>query len=293
MKIQFIFIGKLLFLLTLSFEVQSKNRLNVLTSTMNLKSITEKIGGNKIQLESITRGSQDPHFLSAKPSYMLKVSKADLLIFVGMGLEAGWLSSIVKGARNLQIREGQIGYLDASQFITPLSVPKGKVDRFFGDVHPFGNPHFLLDPLRAVQVSKGISQRLSLLDPKNEAYYIENQKKFEKSIKEKMKIWSKRIKDSSVTKIVTYHNSFEYFLDQFQLNLVGLIEEKSGIPPSAKHVLKLIKKMKASQCSCILMSSFYNNKRIMNINDAIPVHIETTAIEVMALKKLKNYVFVI
>ena len=293
MKISFIFIKTLLFLLFLSLEVQSKEKLNILTSTTNLKSITESVGGDKIQLESITRGPQDPHFVSAKPSYMIKARKTDLLIFTGMDLEVGWLPNIVKGARNFQIQKGQVGYLDASQFITALSVPKGKVDRFFGDIHPFGNPHFLLDPLNAIQVSKGISQRLSLLDPKNKNYYMENQKQFEKSIKEKIKNWRKRVKDSGVTKVVTYHNNFEYFLNQFQLNLVGLVEEKSGIPPPVKHILKLIKKMKDSQCSCILMSSFYNNKRIKKISTAIPIHIETVAIEVMALKQVKDYVLVI
>lgn len=290
---KFVFIGKILLLLFLPLEVQAEEKLNVLTSTMNLKSITESIGGGKIQLESITRGPQDPHFLSAKPSYMLKVRRANLLVFAGMDLEVGWLPGIVKGARNLKIRKGQAGYLDTSQFVEALSVPKGKVDRFFGDVHPFGNPHFLLDPLRAIQVSKGVSQRLSLLDPKNKSYYMENQKQFENSIKEKTKAWRKRIKDSGITKVVTYHDSFEYFLDQFQLNLVGLVEEKSGIPPSAKHILKLVKKMKDSRCSCILMSSFYNNKRVKKINDAIPVHIETVAIEVMALEKVENYALVI
>ena len=287
------FTGMFLLIFIFSIKVQAEERLNILTSTMNLKSITESIVGDRVQLESITKGPQDPHFLSAKPSYMFKARKADLLIFMGMDLEIGWLPNIIKGARNPQIQEGQIGYLDASQFIKALSVPEGKVDRFFGDVHPFGNPHFLLDPLRAIQISKGISQRLSLLDPKNKNYYMENQKQFERNVKEKIKTWKKRIKDSGVTKIVTYHSSFEYFLDQFQLNLVGLVEEKSGIPPSAKHILKLIKKMKDSQCSCILMSSFYSNERIKKVNEAIPVHIETVAIEVMALKEVKHYALVI
>ena len=195
------FTGMFLLIFIFAIKVQAEEKLNILTSTMNLKSITESVAGDEVQLESITKGPQDPHFLSAKPSYMLKARKADLLIFMGMDLEIGWLPNIIKGARNPQIQKGQIGYLEASQFIKALSVPEGKVDRFFGDVHPFGNPHFLLDPLRAIQVSKGISQRLSLLDPKNKSYYIENQKQFEKNIKEKIKTWKKRIKDSGVTKL--------------------------------------------------------------------------------------------
>ena len=288
---KFIFIGNLL--LIFSFGAKSENKLNILTSTMNLKSITKIIGKNKINLESITKGPQDPHYLSAKPSYMLKAKKADLLIFTGMDLEVGWLPGIIRGSRNLRIQKGQEGYLDTSYFIEALSIPKGKVDRFFGDIHPFGNPHFLLDPLKGIEVSKGISERLALLDPKNRDYYLKNQRQFEKNLKEKMKSWRKRIQRSGVTKIVTYHNNFEYFLKQFQLNLLGLVEEKAGIPPSAKHVLKLIQKMKKNQSSCILISSFYNDKRIYKINDSLPVHIETVAIEVKALEKVTSYTLVI
>ena len=287
------FIGKLVVFFVCSFTVKAQEKLNVLTTTMNLKSLVESMAGDRVYVESITKGPQDPHFLSAKPSYMVKARKADLLILAGMDLEVGWLPNIIHGARNPQIQKGQSGYLDASQFIKALSVPKGKVDRFFGDVHPYGNPHFMLDPVRVIQVSTGISERLSLLDQENKEHYLKNQKQFEKNMMEKVKIWERRIKKSGVTKIVTYHSSFEYFLDRFQLSHVGLIEEKPGIPPSAKHILQLIKKMKDSQSSCILMSSFYRNKRVKKIKKAIPVHMETVPIEVEALEKVKSYELVI
>lgn len=284
---------------TLSFlfvliSVSAQGKLHVLTSTKNLKSIAETIAKDHIHLESLIKGPQDPHFLSPKPSYMIKARKADLLILIGMDLEIGWLPGIIQGARNPQIQKGRPGYLNTSQFIKALSVPKGKVDRFFGDIHPFGNPHFLLDPIRAIQVSKGIKKKLSELDQGNKDYYIKNQAQFEDTIKKKMKIWKKRITNSGVKKIVTYHNSFEYFLNRFQLTLTGLIEEKPGIPPSSKHILKLIQQMKNSQTSCLLMSSFYGNAaQVEKIKKALPVHIETVAIEVMALKEATNYISVI
>ena len=284
---------------TLSFlfvliSVSAQGKLHVLTSTKNLKSIAETIAKDHIHLESLIKGPQDPHFLSPKPSYMIKARKADLLILIGMDLEIGWLPGIIQGARNPQIQKGRPGYLNTSQFIKALSVPKGKVDRFFGDIHPFGNPHFLLDPIRAIQVSKGIKKKLSELDQGNKDYYIKNQAQFEDTIKKKMKIWKKSITNSGVKKIVTYHNSFEYFLNRFQLTLTGLIEEKPGIPPSSKHILKLIQQMKNSQTSCLLMSSFYGNAaQVEKIKKALPVHIETVAIEVMALKEATNYISVI
>lgn len=288
---EFFFVGLLLFFLI--FSAQAEKKLKVLTTTMNLKSLVESLAGDKAYVESITKGPQDPHFLSAKPSYMIRVRRADLLILVGLDLEVGWLPNIIHGARNPQIRKGKAGYLDASGFIEALSVPKGKVDRFFGDIHPFGNPHFMLDPMKVIQVSRGISQRLSLLDQENKDYYVKKQKQFEKNIKKKTKLWERRIKNSGVKTVVTYHSSFEYFLDRFNLNLVGLIEEKPGIPPSAKHILQLIKKMKENQNSCILMSSFYRNDKVKKIKKAIPVHIETVAIQVEALEKAKSYELVI
>ena len=275
------------------FCLFAEGDLNVLTSSTTLKSLTEYIAGHRIQIKSILKGGQDPHFLPAKPSYMLKAREADLLISVGMDLEVGWLPNVIQGARNPKIQKGRSGYLAGSQFIKPLSVPEGKVDRFFGDIHPYGNPHYLLDPLRAVQVSKGISQKLSELDPKNKDHYFKNQKLFEKRIEKKMKLWKKRIKDSGLQRLVTYHSSFEYFLERFQLQLRGAIEEKPGIPPSAKHILSLIQKMRESQTSCILMSSFYSNMRVKKIQQSIPLHIERLAIEVGALKKATDYISLI
>ena len=280
-----------LFIFLISFPVEGK--LKVLTSTMNIKSLTESIVGDRIHLESILKGPQDPHYLSPKPSYMIQARDADLLIFAGMELEIGWLPLIIQGARNPRIQQGRLGYLDASQFIQALSVPKGKVDRFFGDIHPFGNPHYFLDPLRAIQVSKGISEKLSELDPENQDHYLKNQGQFEKNIRKKMTEWKKRIENSEVKKIVTYHGSFEYFLDRFQLNPVGLVEEKPGIPPSAKHILNLIDKIKTNQSPCILVSSFYDDKWAEKIKHSIPIHVETVAVEVMALKEVADYISLI
>ena len=283
----------LVFVTVCFISVPAEGKLNVLTSSTNLKFLTKYIAGDRIHLESLLKGPQDPHFLSAKPSYMLKARKANLLIFVGMDLEVGWLPRIIEGARNPQIQRGRAGYLNTSQFIKPLLVPSGKVDRFFGDIHPYGNPHYLLDPLRAVQVAEGIARKLSALDLKNKDYYLKNYKLFEKDIIDKMKIWRKRIKDSKISQIVTYHSSFEYFLSTFQLKLTGLIEEKPGIPPSAKHILSLVKKMKDSQSSCILMSSFYTDKWTKKIKQNTLSHIEVVAIEVGALLQVTDYFLLI
>ena len=281
----------LIFCLLMELPLLAQEKLNVLTSTTNLKSLTAVIGGDRINVDSIIKGVQDPHFIAPKPSYMLKARETDLLIFIGMDLEIAWLPSIIMGSRNPKIHESQQGHLNASQFIKALSVPKGKADRFFGDIHPYGNPHYLLDPLRAVQVSQGISETLAELDTKNKAYYLENQKQFKRLVLEKMTIWKQRVKASGIKKIVSYHGSFEYFRKAFDLAYVGMLEEKPGIAPSAKHLLKMVEKMKDSQSYCLLMSSFYNNERAKKIQKSIPVLIEVLDVEVT--KKVTDYVLMI
>ena len=280
------------FLLFLAL-IPAEGKLHVVTTTTNLRSLTQSIGGDQVRVESLTQGPQDPHYLPAKPSLTLKVRTADLLILNGLDLETGWLPHIVFGSRNPRVQEGRPGYLDVSGFIQALSVPKGKVDRFFGDIHPFGNPHFLLDPVRAVQVSKGIRQKLSELDPKNRAVYMKNQKALERHLMRKLREWEKRIRASGVKSIVSRHSSFDYFLKRFQLRLTGLIEEKPGIPPSAKHILALIQKMKETGVSCVLVSGFYSGQWAEKIKETLPVHTEITAIEATALKEAKNYTLVI
>ena len=268
-------------------------QLQVLTSTSTLKSLLELIGADDIKVESIVKATQDPHYISAKPSYMLKARKTNLLVFVGLDLEVGWLPSIIKGARNPRIQQGQEGFFDASEFIQALSVSNKKVDRFFGDIHPHGNPHYLLDPLRAVKVSLALSQKLSELDPLNKPQYLKNQKNFKQKIESQIPKWKQRIQKSGVKKIVSYHSSFEYFLDRFDLQLLGLIEPKPGIAPSAKQLLKLTEKMKQESVSCILMSSFYNNKRVKKMQQAIEVSIQIVPTEVQALALAGDYFLLI
>ena len=274
-------------------EGKLHNALHVVTTTTNLRSLTQSIGGDQVRVESLTQGPQDPHYLPAKPSLTLKVRTADLLILNGLDLETGWLPHIIFGSRNPRVQTGRPGYLDVSGFIQALSVPEGKVDRFFGDIHPFGNPHFLLDPVRAVQVSKGISQKLSELDPKNQTVYMRNQRTLERHLMKKLREWEKRIRASGVKNIVSRHSSFDYFLKRFQLQLTGLIEEKPGIPPSAKHILSLVQKMKETGVSCVLVSSFYSGQWAEKIKETLPVHTEIIAIEAKALKEAENYTRVI
>src|SRR5690348_7221145 len=183
-------------------------KLNVITSTTDLAALAQEVGGDKIQAESIAKGYQDPHFVEAKPSFLLKLRQADLLIVVGLQLEIGWLPPLINQSGNARIQVGAAGYLDASQFAEILDIPTGTVTRAMGDVHPLGNPHYWLDPDNGRRIAKGFAGKFGELDPSNSAYYQERFQDFDKRLSAAEQKWDAEMKPFHGRKVVTYHNSF-------------------------------------------------------------------------------------
>lgn len=283
---------KTLFVFLLAFQgfpIEAFAKLNVLATTTTLKSIAESVGGEYIKVTSITKGPQDPHFVEAKPSYMIRARKADLIIAVGLELEIGWLPQIIRGSRNPKIRDGSPGHFEAGRFITPIEVQQSRVDRSQGDVHGLGNPHFTLDPVRAIEIAKALSKRLSQLDASNKAHYQKNVKDFEKKINHKLLGWTERTKQAGIEKVVTYHKTLNYFLHRFNFKLLGEIEPRPGIPPTAKHILSLIETIKREKASCILVESFFETHAAERIKKSVPVQIEVVPTEVNATRKATDY----
>jgi ABC-type Zn uptake system ZnuABC Zn-binding protein ZnuA len=273
-------------------ECRARDKLNVVTTTTNLKSITEAVGGEHVNVSSIATGSEDPHFVEAKPSYMVKTRNADLWIRVGLELEIGYEELIIAGSRNPRIRVGSPGHLDASEGIKPLEVPSGRVSRVMGDVHPLGNPHYWLDPYNGRIIAQNICRRLKQLDAEHAAVYDRNLGSFLLKVDSDMfggklveavggeKLWAMQsdgtldsfLKDQTLSldgwlaklkaferaKIVTYHRSWPYFAHRFNLDVVGELEPKPGIPPSPGHVLEVINTMKSQKVGVILMETFYS-----------------------------------
>ena len=264
-------------------------KLNVLTTTTTLKSIVEAVGGDYVEVDSITRGPQDPHFVEAKPSYMIKTRRADLVISVGLDLEIGWLSNIIRGARNPNVMKGSSGYLEAGTLIEPIEIPKGKIDRSQGDVHSLGNPHFTLDPIRVVKVAEGISKRLSELDTENKLHFKKNMEIFTNKLNQNFLDWNRRIKVTGVKQVITYHKTLNYFLHRFGLELSGSIEPKAGIPPTARHILSLIETIKKKKVSCVLVESFFETSAAERIKKSVSVQIEVVPTEVRATKEAVDY----
>lgn len=233
-------------------------QLRVVTTTTDLADLAKTIGGSRVQVESICKGPQDPHYVQARPSYMVALSRAELVIAVGLELELGWLPSLLQGARNPDIQPGREGYLDASTAIRPIEVPRGAIDRSRGDVHALGNPHYWLDPERARPVAAAIARRLGKLDPEGAATFGSNLRAFEQRTDAALARWRSALAPYRGTKIVSYHRTFNYFFERFGLQPVGYIEERPGIPPSPSHVARLIASMKAASVRVIFHESYFD-----------------------------------
>src|SRR5690242_14399681 len=164
-------------------------KLNIVTSTTDMAALAQEVGGDRVEVESIAKGYQDPHFVEAKPSYLLKLRQADLLVVVGLQLEIGWLPPLITQSGNSRIQIGGSGYLDASQFAEILEKPTGEVTRAQGDVHPFGNPHYWLDPENARRVAKGIADKLGELRSSDASYFNQNFESFSQRLADASKKW--------------------------------------------------------------------------------------------------------
>jgi zinc/manganese transport system substrate-binding protein len=233
--------------------------LRVVTTTTDLAYFAQTVGGDKVHVDAICKGSQDPHFVQARPSYMVTLSRADLVVAVGLELEVGWLPSLIQGARNPAINPGRPGYFETASAIKPIDVPAGGVDRSRGDIHPFGNPHFWLDPLNAKLAARAIAERLAQLDPTNAKLFRDNASTFEARVDKKMQQWQAEMAPYKGTKIASYHATFNYFHRRFGLDGIGYLEDRPGIPPSPAHLVDLIRQMRDQKVPVVFHEEFYDH----------------------------------
>jgi len=234
--------------------------LKVVTSLQDFASIADAVVGKRVETLALARGYQDPHFVEPKPSFILKLSRADLLIVAGLELEIGYLSPLIDQSRNDKIRPGAAGYLDASAGCDILERPAGVVTRAMGDVHPFGNPHYWLDPENGRVIARAIAGRLAKLDPAGAAEYQANLAAFEAKLTGGEKRWEAALAPYAGTELVTYHNSWPNFLKRFKLVAAGYIEPKPGIPPSPSHTVEIIDLMRQKKIPVILMEPYFDRK---------------------------------
>lgn len=263
-------------------------RLDVVTTTQDLASLTREVAGDRVEVVLLAKGYQDPHFVDAKPSYVLQLSRADLLIAVGLELEVGWLPTLVQQARNPKLLT-PTNYLDLSATADILERSTGQVTRALGDVHPFGNPHYWLDPENGRAMTRAIAEKLSALDPAGAEVYRKNLASFEQRLDQKEKEWDAEMAPYAGTEVVTYHNSWPNFVKRFQLRVVGYVEPKPGIPPGPGHVAELIDMMKSRHVPLILMEPYFDSKLPKSIADKTGATLLVLLPSVGGVPEIKDY----
>jgi len=239
--------------------------IKVVTTVEDLATLTREVGGDKVEVEALARGYQDPHFVEAKPSFILKLHSADLLVLVGRDLEIGWLPPLIQQSRNKTVQEGADGYLDASLTARILDVPTGQITRAMGDVHPLGNPHYWLDPENGRRMAAAIRDKLSAMNPDGAAYFASRYDDFDKRLAAAEKRWDALTAPYKGLKVVTYHRSWPNFAERFGLEVVGYVEPRPGIPPSPGHTLELIATMKQLGVKILLVEPYFDLKTPQSI----------------------------
>jgi ABC-type Zn uptake system ZnuABC Zn-binding protein ZnuA len=273
----------------LAAPAYAQGKLNVMAATEDLASIGREIGGDHITIDSIARGYQDPHFVEAKPSFILKLHSADLLIVVGRELEIGWLPPLITQSRNAKIQVGAPGYLDASLTAKILEIPTGQVTRAMGDVHPMGNPHYWLDPENGRRVAQAIQNKLTELSRGDAAYFAQRYADFDRRLTEAQGRWKAAMAPYKGLKIVTYHRSWPNFADIFGLDVVGYVEPKPGIPPSPAHTLDLEQEMKRQNVKIVLVEPYFDSKTPNAIGRDTGAKVLVMPPSVGGVKQITNY----
>jgi len=233
--------------------------LNVVATTPDLAALARAIGGNAIDVKALAKPTEDPHFVDAKPSHIVTLNRADVLIDGGAELEIGWLPPLLESARNDKIAAGAPGRISASQGVTLLEVPT-TFDRSKGDVHALGNPHFIIDPVNVKLIVTQIAEHLTQVDPANAGSYRKNLQAFNATLETRLADWQRQLAPYRGGKIVTYHKDFVYLAERFNLEVVETLEPKPGIAPSPAHLAQVISTMKADKVRLILVQPFQNRK---------------------------------
>ena len=274
----------------LNVTIHNLPKIKVITTITDLQSIVEEVGGeDRVKVESFCKGAQDPHFLEAKPSFILNTSKADLIVSIGLGLEIGWLPKVLAGGRNPKVMEGASGYLEVGPKVKVLEIPTGPISRAEGDVHPEGNPHVTLDPIRVGEIAIVIAERLGTIQPVSANYFMNRAKNMQSRLKNKTKVWLERVKKSKFKKVVTHHKLLSYFFDRFGIDSIARLEPLPGVPPSPAHILKVMREAKLKGVKKILVEHYFSDSAAKKVAYQLKnMLVKHTPVAVLATPKIKT-----
>jgi zinc/manganese transport system substrate-binding protein len=267
---------------------EAADTLRVVTTIPDLKSLTEAVGGDLVEVESLTRGTQNFHEAEVRPSMMLKLRRADLLVENGADLDA-WVEVAVQSANNATIVRGGRGRVEISRGIPLLDVPSTRVDRSMGDVHPLGNPHFSLDPGLAPAITQNILDALARVAPQHRAAFERNRAAFLARVDEQMARWTKLMEPVKGAKVVVFHPVYVYLLTRFGLVQAGALEDRPGIPPSPQHLANIIRQMREESIKAILVEPWNDVKLANRVAEEAGAKAYVMASAVGAVKGADNY----
>jgi zinc/manganese transport system substrate-binding protein len=273
-----------------SIASPARATVNVVTTTEGLAALAREVGGDRVKVTALSRGIQDPHFVDANPSLAVKLRNADLLVDVGMDLEIGWLPPLVTQSRNPSIQPGGAHRLTAASAVSPMDLPTGPVDRSQGDIHPSGNPHFVSDPGRALQVAAAIAARLGEIDPGGAPYFQERLQAFRGKVAAAEKGWKAQLAPFAGRSVITQHKTLTYLLDWAGLKAAGYLEPKPGVAPPPSHVASLAAVVKAAGVKGVLVENYYDPRSANQLRDLTGVKVIVIPGDVGGTKDASDWV---
>lgn len=272
----------------LAGSVEAQGKIRVVASTPELKSLTEEVGGDLVEVDALARGSQNPHDVEVRPSLMVKLRRADLLITNGLELDF-WVEALVQGANNPRLLSGGVGRVDASRGIPVLEVPTGRVDRSMGDVHPQGNPHYTLDPANAPAVTANILEGLARVAPDRRSPFEARRRAFLDRLDAALARWQQVLEPFKGSRVIDYHGTWIYFLTRFGLQKAGTVEERPGIPASPAHVARLIRQIKDERIKVIILPTWGDRRLVERLSAEAGAQAVLAAHTVGAVKGTDSY----
>jgi zinc/manganese transport system substrate-binding protein len=267
----------------------SQDRLKVVATIPDLADIARQVGGERVEVESIAVGVQDPHYVDPKPSFVVKLNRADVFIQVGLDLEIGWVPPLLNQSRNSRIQKGGEGFVDASQVVEILERPTGPVSRAEGDIHIYGNPHFWLDPVNGERIAVTVAETFARLRPEWAAEFETGRAKFAERIDAALEGWLSRLRPYEGREVIAYHNSWPYFTRRFGIHVAGFIEPKPGIPPSPRDLVRVIDLIRNRRIQAIVHTVYYDDKPSRFVAEKTGARLITLATSVGGAPGVQDY----
>lgn len=279
---------KLFSLLALTGGCLPLSALKIVTTSPDLAWVAKQVAP-AADVAALARGDQDPHQVEAKPSFILKLRKADVMIQIGMDLEIGYLPPLLEQSRNAKIQTGGSGFFNAADFIAPLDVPTGKVDRSLGDVHAYGNPHYQLDPENVARIGLALAEKLAEIDASGAVGYRERAKKLAIRLRALRAELTGQFASCKGRPVVVYHNALRYLSNLMGLQEVIYLEPLPGIPPSPAHIAKVVATMKRTGAKAIIVENYFSRREADAVAEKTGGRVVVVPISVGGDKESSDY----